>query len=186
MMTNDKGRRPWVVVLALVLGCQVAVTGAQPPTPEAMDLVIRIGSANSVYSLRDPIELEFTLENRGRSQQVVPRHLKLRTNIRLEILDQRSQPARWCGRLADELVFVKSNYRTLAPGESLQERLAISCKNAAEPGLAWGYAISTRGKYTLKATYQLTLPKEYFKKAFPRARVVTAPVSSEPVTIELR
>ncbi|MCU1270586.1 MAG: hypothetical protein JWN74_1880 [Acidobacteriaceae bacterium] len=174
------------LVLALSLCGHSADKVARNPPPAAQDLALKVSPTKLVYKTSEAIELHLTLENKGQAQQIVPRHLKLRTNIRLQILDHQGGSAKWCGRIADELVFLKSNYRTLSPGEFLKGRLTISCQNAEDPGRSWGYKISVPGKYTIEAAYQLTLPRENYEKGFPGARVVSGPVSAEPVTIELQ
>ncbi len=174
------------LVLALSFCGHSAVNEAPNPSAEAQDLVLKVSPTKPIYKTTEPIELDLTLENKGKAQQIVPRQLKLRTNIILKILDQQGVSAKWCGRIADELVFLRSNYRALSPGESLRGRLTISCENAGDQGRAWGYKISVPGKYKIEAAYQLTLPRQNYERAFPGARVVSGPVSAEPIMINLQ
>jgi len=149
-------------------------------------LILDIKPSKSVYQKGETVEIEVTLRNASKDDQIVPRQLHLTLNVDLEILNPQGTRADWCGRIADQIIPSKSRYKTLSPDESVHTKLAVSCVNKDDRRRAWGYALDKPGKYIIKAAYRLPQPKEYFENLFPGAHVARGPVSAKPVTIELK
>jgi hypothetical protein len=170
----------------LLSNCLALCATAQSALPQSpADLILEVKPTKSVYLKNDPIELDFTLRNSGKSPQIVARRLSLGMRIKLDILDPSDKPAKWCGRIADELFVLRDNYKTLAPGESMHQRLVISCDNMKDAKRG-GYILDAPGRYMIKAAYLLPIPKEGYDKVFPNAHVIRGPVWAEPVTIDLQ
>jgi hypothetical protein len=139
-----------------------------------------------VYQRGETVEFKFTLRNISGVDVIVGRHLALTLNIDLKISDSHGKTAEWCGRIADQIIMLKSRYTILSPGASKHAKLAISCLDQADPKRAWGYRLDRKGKYVIRASYRLPQSKEELEKAFPNAHVDQGPVWAEPVTIEIQ
>lgn len=154
--------------------------------PRRPDLVLEAKPTKPVYARGEGVGLNFTLRNVSNRKLIVSRHLQLTLNVALQVSGSEGRPAKWCGRIADQIVPVKNRYATLAPGKSILAELTISCVNRNDPRHAWGYTIETPGKYVIKATYRLPQSEEYFKSLFPDEEVDRGPVMAEAVTIEVQ
>jgi len=182
-----------ILILTLMLSRQFSIIGAtpriraaqDPPAQETQGLVLDVKPTKLVYAKNEPVELDITLRNAGKHRQIVARRLSLGMRITLVILDPQGKSAKWCGRISDEIVVLKGNYKTLSPGESVHAKLTITCGSAKDPGHG-GYVLDAPGKYVIKAAYRLPIPKEDYERAFPNADVIRGPVWAEPITIELQ
>ena len=164
----------------------LAVRAAQaPPAPEAGGLALDVKATKSVYAKNEPVVLDITLRNSGKSSQVVARRLSVGTRIKLAILSPDGTSAKRCGPISDEIVVVSGNYKTLPPGDFERQRLVISCDSAKDSRTP-GYIFDHPGKYVIKAAYLLPVPKEEYKRAFPNVDVIQGPVWAEPITIQVR
>lgn len=147
------------------------------------DLTLEVSAPKSTYAKGDAIEMDFILRNAGKTQQIVARRLSLGTRIMLEVLNPDGGKAKRCGRISDEIVVLKGDYKTLYPGESVKDRIKVSCDDAK--GTA-GYVFDRPGKYVIKASYRLSVPKEEYEKAFPKLDVILGPVWAKPITVEVQ
>jgi hypothetical protein len=185
-MTSDVTRR--IILFLMLLPCWSSAAQQYDPAhiSQKPALVLEGKPTKLVYAKGETVEFDFTLRNVSGDRLIVARWLQLTLNVGLDISDSQGNTAEWCGRIADEIVPSKSRYKTLAPGESVSAKLAVSCVNKNDRRHAWGFVMDAPGKYMIKATYRLPQPKEYFHRLFPTARVIQGPVSAEPVTIELK
>ena len=179
-----KIRSNFTLLIVLSIGI-LDVSARQSPPQGGQELTLEVKPTRSAYAKNDPVELDLTLRNVGKQQQVVARRLSLDIRIELNISDSLGKPLRRCGRISDELSVFRANYRTLAPGESMRTRLSISCNDPKYPTQG-GYIFETAGKYRIEAAYYLPLPDKEYEKAFPGIRVVRGPVQAKSVTIDLK
>lgn len=149
------------------------------------DLVLVVKPTKLVYHGRETVELHFALRNTSSNSLIVAKTLRLTANIALEITDSHGGTAQWCGRIAEWYDSARS-YVTLSPGELVQATLAVSCVNKEDVKHAWGYTFGGAGRYTIKASYRLPRPAEYYKRLFPNETVARGPILAEPVTIEVK
>jgi hypothetical protein len=181
-----------IFLLATALSCQATGTAVSSrrcaaqgsPTRGPMDLVLEVNPTKPVYAKNEPVKLDFKLRNAGPRAQIVARRLSLGMRITLVIRDAHGQPAKRCGRIADEIVVLKENYKLLAPGQSVRARLTISC-DEVDPSRA-GYVFDRSGRYTIRAAYKLPIPREDYEKAFPGSDIVRGPVWGKAVAIEIK
>jgi hypothetical protein len=174
-------------VLMLILFC-LSVAASQVRGrggDEKTDLALEVKSRKLVYQYGETVELNFILRNVGRKNVIVARRLRLTSNIGIEISDPQGQLAQWCGRIAEPIDSARS-YMPLAPGESVRAILPVSCVNKEDRRRAWGFTLSSPGRYVVKAAYRLPRPKEHYENLFPNARVIRGPILAEPITIELK
>lgn len=153
---------------------------------EASSATFEATPTKGVFAKGETVEVKFRLRNNGRAPIIVPRALRLRLSVDLEISDGAGKESKWCGRIADQVIPSKIRYLSLAPGQSLDALLAISCVDKDNPNRAWGYLVDSPGKYTFKAKYRLPQPKEFFESLFPNQDVARGPILAEPFTIEIR
>ena len=175
------------LLIALLATCGHPL-GAQnsPLATQKAQVVFAAKPAKGAYAKGEAVEFDFGLKNGGNDPIIVPRALRLSLNVDLEISNAAGTLAKWCGRIADQLIPSRSRYQSLSPGQSVRARLTVSCVDKDNPNRAWGYSLDAPGKYTIRARYRLPQPKEFFESLFPKQDVARGPIFAEPVTIEVR
>jgi len=148
-------------------------------------LLFVIEPTKSVFSKGENVEFTFRLSNRASEKILVAKTFQLAHFVALNIVDAEGKRMEWCGRIISQTDLPKA-FVALSPHDSVSKRLVVSCVNKDDPSRAWGYSLEGPGKYVVTGVYHLPQPKNFFKQLSPKVIAIRGPVSSEPVTIEVR